>query len=213
MIDTVTHTPVRDSKDEGRTQVQRRNEAERRILDAAAAIAAEGGLEGITLAEAGVRAGYSRGLPAHYFRSKNDLISALGDYIIESFLARRRASHDHLTGFDGLLAAIKYYFEAPLENPEIVRAFHAVLAGALNAPAIATTVARLNRESAAEIASAISAGVKAKTLRSDINPAIEGVVILATIRGVIAQWLIDPTIDLKRTGAEFISALKRRLSK
>lgn len=103
--------------------------------------------------------------------------------------------------------------KAPLENPDIVRAFHAVLAGALNTPAIAATVGRLNRESAAEIASAISAGVKAKTLRSDINPAIEGVVILATMRGVIAQWLIDPSIDLKRTGAAFVSALKKRLIK
>ena len=77
---------------ESRTQAERRDEAERRILEAATDIAAEGGFEAITLAEAGARAGYSRGLPSHYFRTKDDLLSALGVYIVETFLARRRVA-------------------------------------------------------------------------------------------------------------------------
>jgi len=199
---------------EARTQVQRRDEAERRILDAAVAIAAEGGLEAITLADAGVRAGYSRGLPTHYFRSKNELVSALGVYTIDSFMARRRASHGNIPGFEGFLASIEFYFEAPLESPDIVRAFHAVLAGALSNRAIASAVAKLNRESVADIASAIRAGIQAKALRPDIDPAVEGVLILAGLRGVVAQWLVDPdAIDLKRTGTGFIAALKQRLAK
>ncbi|GCC47456.1 hypothetical protein chiPu_0031804, partial [Chiloscyllium punctatum] len=77
--------PRDDAPTSRRTQVERRDEAERRILEAAALIVAENGLEAITLAEAGARAGYSRGLPSHYFKTKADLLSALGAYIIDSF--------------------------------------------------------------------------------------------------------------------------------
>ena len=52
-----------------RTQSDRRDTAEARILDAALRIVAERGTDGMTLAEVGEAAGYSRGLPAHYFGS------------------------------------------------------------------------------------------------------------------------------------------------
>ena len=131
---------------EGRTQAERRDEAERRILEAAALIVAEEGFEAITLADAGERAGYSRGLPSHYFGTKNDLLSALAFTLSTSFMARRRASAD-LSGFEGLIASVKYYFELPPQNTKMVRAFHTVLAGALHTPAIRATVAKVNRDS------------------------------------------------------------------
>ena len=199
---------------ESRTQAERRDEAERRILEAATDIVAEGGFEAITLAEAGARAGYSRGLPSHYFRTKDDLLSALGVYIVETFLARRRVSVGGATGFDELIDSLRYYFQMPPENPNTVRAFHAVLAGALNTPAIAATVARLNRDSATEIATGIRAGIAAGRVRDDIDPDTQGVLILATLRGSVAQWLADPDrIDLTRLGAQFISNLERTLAK
>jgi AcrR family transcriptional regulator len=202
--------PVR----EGRTQAERRDEAERRILEAAASIVAEEGLEAITLAEAGERAGYSRGLPSHYFRTKNDLLSALAVYIIDSFMARRRASANNVPGFEGLIASIRFYFESPPQNVRMVRAFHAVLAGAIHTPSIAATVARVNRESIAEIAVAIRAGIETGAVSADVNPELEGALILAALRGSVALWLADPEgTDLDRMGEQFISRLRRSLSK
>jgi AcrR family transcriptional regulator len=199
---------------EGRTQAERRDEAERRILEAAALIVAEQGLEAITLAEAGERAGYSRGLPSHYFRTKNDLVSALGAYIIELFMARRRASASNIPGFDGLIASISYYFEHPPQNANMVRAFQAVLAGAIHTPAIAATVATLNRESIAEIAAAIRAGIESGSVRADVDPELEGALILAALRGSVALWLANPDgIALDRMGTQFISTLRRSLAK
>ncbi|WP_197087267.1 MULTISPECIES: TetR/AcrR family transcriptional regulator [unclassified Bradyrhizobium] len=195
---------------EARTQAERRDEAERRILEAAAEIAAEGGFEAVTLAEAGARAGYSRGLPSHYFRTKGDLLAALGIYVVDSY----RASASDVVGFEGLIEAIRYYFQMPLENPTMVRAFHAVLASALNTPAVAATVAQLNRNTVAEIAAAIRAGITAGRLRDDIDPDMQGALILATLRGAIPQWLADPErIDLTRLGTHFISTLEQSLAK
>ena len=119
--------PRDDAPTSRRTQVERRDEAERRILEAAALIVAVNGLEAITLAEAGARAGYSRGLPSHYFKTKADLLSALGAYIIDSFINDRRAASPELTGYDGLIASFKYYFVMPARTPVMARAFHAVL--------------------------------------------------------------------------------------
>jgi AcrR family transcriptional regulator len=199
---------------EGRTQAERRDEAERKILEAAALIVAEEGLEAITLAEAGERAGYSRGLPSHYFRTKNDLLSALAVYIIELFMSRRRASASNIPGFDGLIASIHYYFESPPQNTRMVRAFHAVLAGALHTPVIAATVATLNRESIAEIAAGIRAGIESGSVRADVDPEFEGALILAALRGSVALWLANPeTTPLDRMGAQFIATLRRSLAK
>ena len=196
----------------GRTQAERRDEAERRILEAAALIVAEEGLEAITLAAAGERAGYSRGLPSHYFRTKNDLLSALAVYIIDLFMARRRASTD-LSGFEGLIASIKFYFESPPRHAKMVRAFHTVLAGAIHTPTIAATVAKVNRDSIAEIVSAIRAGIEGGIVRADVDPEVEGGLILAALRGSVALWLADPDgTDLDRMGAQFISNLRRSLA-
>ena len=206
--------PRDDAPTSRRTQVERRDEAERRILEAAALIVAENGLEAITLAEAGARAGYSRGLPSHYFKTKADLLSALGAYIIDSFINDRRAASPELTGYDGLIASFKYYFVMPARTPVMARAFHAVLAGALTVPPITATVAKLNRETRGEIAAGLKAGIAAGRLRPDIDLETESSLILAGLRGSVAQWLVDPEgVDLEAIGARFVATVEGRLAK
>ena len=62
-----------------RTQAKRRKESDRRMLRAAARLFAERGVSGTSLADVGVAAGYSRGLPVERFGSKLGLIRALLD--------------------------------------------------------------------------------------------------------------------------------------
>ena len=68
-----------------RSHSQRREEAERSMLDAAVKIVAERGLEDLTLAGCGEAAGYSRGLAAHYFGTKEELISAIAQHIVDGY--------------------------------------------------------------------------------------------------------------------------------
>ena len=205
---------VAERKGEARTQAERRDEAEHRILEAAAEIVAEGGFEAITLAEAGVRAGYSRGLPSHYFRTKGDLLSALGIYVVEAFLERHRANAGSAGGFEGLMESIRYYFQIPIVNPTIARAFQAVLASTLNTPAVAATIAQVNRNAVTEIAAGIRAGIAAGRLRDDIDPEMQAALILTTLRGSISTWQADPEqIDLRRLGAYYVATLEQSLAK
>ena len=62
-----------------RTQAERRDESQRRLLEAAAALIQERGMAAATFENIGVRAGYSRGLATQHFGSKQGLIEALID--------------------------------------------------------------------------------------------------------------------------------------
>src|SRR4051794_25726847 len=60
-----------------RTQQERREEAERKVLAAATALIAQHGSRVLTLAEVGEAAGYSRGIVSHHFGSRENLLRAV----------------------------------------------------------------------------------------------------------------------------------------
>ncbi|HXY28870.1 MAG TPA: helix-turn-helix domain-containing protein, partial [Acidimicrobiales bacterium] len=60
---------------ERQSQAERRSRSEDALLDAAAELIAERGIQGASLANIGSRAGLSRGLPNHHFGSKDALVS------------------------------------------------------------------------------------------------------------------------------------------
>jgi AcrR family transcriptional regulator len=200
----------------GRTQAQRRAEAEQRILQAAVDIIAERGIDQLTLAEAGEAAGYSRALPAHYFGSREDLILAVADHLVQGYRRRLEAGPPGASpggGLESLIGRIAYYIDSNREAASRLRAFHEVLNAALNRPALAPAIAELDRESAAGFARSIRAAITRGEIRDDVDPDAEGVLILSTLRGVMRQWLIAPDgIDLDAIRAEFIAGLRRNWS-
>ena len=62
-----------------RTQAERRSRSEEAILDAAAAVIAERGIDRASLTSIGTRAGLSRALPAHHFGSKDAMVDRLAE--------------------------------------------------------------------------------------------------------------------------------------
>jgi AcrR family transcriptional regulator len=60
-----------------RTQQERREETESRVLAAATALIAQRGSRALTLAEVGEAAGYSRGIVSHHFGSRENLLRAV----------------------------------------------------------------------------------------------------------------------------------------
>ena len=75
-------------------------------------------------------------------------------------------------------------------------------------------VAKLNRETRGEIAAGLKAGIAAGRLRPDIDLETESALILAGLRGSVAQWLVDPEgVDLEAISARFIATVEGRLAK
>src|SRR5690349_533828 len=93
------------------TQAERRETAERAILEAAKTIVAERGLDALTLNGAGEAAGYSRALPAHYFGTKAVLVSALADHILASYAVRVREAIGPAEGLDRLCERVAFYVD------------------------------------------------------------------------------------------------------
>ncbi|MBN9086802.1 MAG: TetR family transcriptional regulator [Reyranella sp.] len=196
-----------------RTQAERREEAESAILDATTRLIAGKGLDEFTLADAGEAAGYSRGLPAHYFGSKADLLTAVGEHIRRWFFTGLEAHLQTRRGLANLLAAIDFYFEVCGRDRAMVLALHTLLAGALNKPTLAGAVAKLNRESKRSVEVALRAGIANGEIRRAIDVDAWSIQILATVRGIIAMWLVDPdSIDLAAQRRTLVAALKRDLA-
>ena len=197
-----------------RSQAQRRAEAEQRLLEAAVRIVAGRGLDEFTLADVGEQAGYSSGLPAHYFRTKNELITAVAAHIRDWVFAGIRDHAGRRPGLGGLIAGIRFYFDAAGDNPVMMRALHTVLAGALHKPAVAAAIEALNRDSVAVAEANIRAGIEAGEIRRGLDVHTEAVLILAAVRGAIAQWLIDPgTVDLAAARTVCLASLRQRLGR
>lgn len=71
------------------SQTQRRERAIASIVAAAIELIGEKGTFSVTMAEIGVRAGYSRGLPHQYFGTKEKLIEAILQVLVSEFNERR----------------------------------------------------------------------------------------------------------------------------
>ncbi|WP_439573226.1 TetR/AcrR family transcriptional regulator [Phreatobacter sp.] len=196
-----------------RTQAERRAEAESRMLAAAAEIVADKGIDGLTLAEAGERAGYSRGLAGHYFASKDALLAAMAEAIHDEFNAMRRERQRGTTGFATLMATIDASFGRPAVGIVKMRAYIAVLMGAAHKPALAEAVAAFNRESATDFGRLIQTGIAAGEIRADIDARSQALILSAALRGIMAQWVIDPEgVDLKVLRTELIALVRRNLA-
>src|SRR5437879_5256464 len=113
---------VSAARTERRSQAERRDEAEQRLLNAAIRLVAEQGLEPITLADVGEAAGYSRGLPAHYFGNKAGLIVALARHLIDGFSRAVDRSGDPGRGLARLLGTVSFYIDSVVKDPVRSRA-------------------------------------------------------------------------------------------
>ena len=204
--------PVASSPRTRRTQAQRREEAEQRILDAAVEIIAVRGLDALTLADAGTGAGFSKGLPVHYFSTKNDLVAAVAKYILRTYVDMREERTAGLQGFERLTAAIGFYFDYPLQNATVVRAYHIVLNSALNKPEIRPLVERIHRSAVQEIQKGLkrSSGVEDAGRTADLQA--QSALTYATLLGAVAQWLVNPkAINLPAARDAVIANLRASL--
>lgn len=183
------------------------------MLDAAVKIVAEQGLEHLTLAECGEAAGYSRGLAAHYFGSKDALIGAIAGHIVEDYALRLRGNSGGRRGLDGFLYSVGFYVDSGRSRMLQLRAFHAVLGSSLTQPAVSKSIAELNRQSVASFAHGIRTCIKQGAIRKDVDPVAHATLILSTLRGLMSQWLIDPRgVDLDAAKADLLEGLRRSLA-
>jgi len=194
------------------TQAERREAAERAILEAAAVIVAERGLEELTLNEAGEAAGYSRALPAHYYGTKSALLEALANHIMAGYVARMRTASMASEGLERLCSIIEFATDDAILNPTAARAYQTIMAAGLNRPELRPTVERITRQGIDDFAALISQGRAKGEIRADALSRVEASIILASLRGVLFQWLIIPDhVSLLRMRDNLVANVRHTL--
>lgn len=197
-----------------RTQEVRRAEAERRLVTAAAEMVNEVGPSKVTLANVGERAGYSRGLATHHFGSKSALMQRLVEHVTHQFrdaMFDRGGSQDPATE---LRTLIGFYFDVVADLHPINRARLVLWADAVANPTedTRTRMVAADREFREAIEKRLTVAISAGQLAGSIDPRGLATVIVAMLRGVALQSLIDHDIDLDAARREVEALITHRLS-
>jgi AcrR family transcriptional regulator len=188
----LSEVPVR------RTQAQRRSESEEALLDAAAALVAERGIERASLASIGERAGSSRGLPTHHFGSKDALVARLASRAQDRVTSatydafeQRQLSRDDAPAIEVVRITVDAYLDL-FEQPSAEARALIVMWGA-TFPSEAAVEGMLDAQESAYTgwADTIREGQRDGSIREDVNPNSAAVVLLGLMRGVAALLLTD----------------------
>ena len=92
-----------------RSQEERRSEAEARLLAAALTLLSRKGWVGMTLAEVGEAAGYSRGHATHHFGNMGALLRALTSHIYGEFAQEMQPAPPSPAGLEAVLGYFRVY--------------------------------------------------------------------------------------------------------
>lgn len=166
-----------------RTQVQRRADTERRLVDAALSLIERFGSRSVTLAQVGAEAGYSRGIVHHHFGGREKLLTA-------AVRAAQRFDLPELEG-DGL-ARLEQFVRAYLRNLDdrtsVARAFLRMWAEAIAGdPVLTPLFAELDLSFRTHLGDLVRDGVADGSIRADVDPDATGVLLMALLRGTGLQ--------------------------
>jgi AcrR family transcriptional regulator len=198
-----------------RTQEQRRIDAERRLVRAAAELVGEVGPTRVTLANVGQRAGYSRGLATHHFGSKGALMQRLVEVVTSQFRDAISQHSQSDSPLDQLRQLVDFYFQVVSDLQPVNRARLVLWADAVAGPSedVRDQMVSADREFREEIEKRIQLAVSAGDVPDDVDPVGLATVIVAMLRGVALQHLLDEQVDLVAARGEVEQLLASRLGR
>jgi AcrR family transcriptional regulator len=182
-----THAPT----PRRRSQEERRSEAEERLLSAALTLLSRKGWVGMTLAEVGEAAGYSRGLATHHFGNKRALLRALTAKMHLSFAQDMQAAPSPSAGLQAVLGYVRVYLGRSDANWTIGRAHLLLLAESLLEDSdTAEVIAENNREIFEWLENNLRMGIEQGEVRRDVDPSLGAQFVVGAMRGLGQQFLL-----------------------
>ena len=193
-----------------RTQAERAAESDRRILDAAIHLIATQGYSATTLEAIGAEAGYSRQLVSQRFGSKDKLLETMINNHASQLNERAIALRKNSTGLQSLFVEIDSYLRA-LDSPSIQsRAFFVLMLESVGpAPQFRPAYAAVTARWEEKLVEQIETGQQQGSVRSDIDARTEARLLIATLRGIRVQSMMDPESSSVPAA---MNALKRGLA-
>ena len=197
-----------------RTQVQRKEESELRLVVAAREVLARKGWVGMTLADVGQLAGVSRGLASHHFGNKAGLLRALTLHINLSFEKEMKAAPPAKGGLEAILGYVSVYLGRADKKWTNTRTLLLLMAEALienseNSEVLAVYMQRMF----GYLAENIRIGIVQGEINADISPEVGAEMIIGALRGMMLQRLIKGgDINVTEMGCHVLQMIKRAFS-
>lgn len=178
----------------------------RRILEVAQRLLARNGWRSTTLGQIARDAGVTAAGILHHFSSKEQLLHAVLDARDEYDLARADLSADTVDH----VAEIAERFH---QVPELVGTYVVLLVENLDpqAPLHDRLLSR-HRAGVRVLADTIRRGQLAGRYRTDVDPAVKAVEIVAFLNGMETSWLLDPSVPVDEVFAEYARSLRAALA-
>lgn len=181
-------TPAKNGR---RKQVDRRAKSDRDMLRAAINLIALHGSMNVSLAQIGIEAGYSRGLPADRFGTKLKLLEAVVDTTEAWFVKRLEDELVGKTGLEALSARIVAHMESVRDSSEAAVAIYQLIGEATGTvPALKPRITRLNRSYADGMKIHLLEAQKQGLLRPGVDLDRHALVIVGAMHGLAIQALI-----------------------
>ena len=192
-----------------RTQTERREEAEARIIEAATKLVAQRGYDAFTLNDVGELSGYSRGLPAHYFGSKEELLLRVVDEIVDDYAARIRPRPAIESGLPKLEEIIRQYC-AYSRRPE-GKALSIIIGQAGLPGEVSKRICELTQSGLAMLEGELRRAVASGAIPDDADIPAVARIIYAFLRGQLSFCAMDETFDNAPMAEAFIAGLPKLL--
>jgi AcrR family transcriptional regulator len=182
-----------------RTQAARREESDRRMLRAATHLISRQGLGATTLAEIGLAAGYSSGLPVVRYGSKLGLIEALLDSMDRWCRVTFAAATAGRRGLDSLKARVEAHIVGARTIPDGATALQTILVEARFAfPDLQPRLAALTEYMRQGIRDDLLDAQRLGEVRNDMDCDVYAGLILGTIRGMMIDKIGHGLDELQR---------------
>jgi AcrR family transcriptional regulator len=162
------------------------------MLRAAMSIIGQKGAAGATLAEIGIAAGFSRGLPAERFGTKFALLNALMDFMEGWFAERLRKAVSEKTGLEAVRARIDAHVDSACASPVATAALYSLFVESLCAiPELQPRTRALSASFHDGFRSHLEQARRAGELREGVDCAKMANVLVGMLRGLIIQSLLE----------------------
>jgi AcrR family transcriptional regulator len=199
------------------TKAERRDLSQTALLDAAAGLIAERGVEGASLASIAERAGASRGLPGHYFRSKDSLVAQLArraqDGITSATLQsldQAQQTPEEVSALDLVQVTFDTYLDLVFRANSDQRALIVMWGSTFPSHSSVEGMVEADRRSHDGWAELVERGQGEGSIRTDLKPRAAAVVLQGLLRGIAGVLMTDPEVSefeqVRQTCHDWISS-------
>jgi AcrR family transcriptional regulator len=174
-----------------RSQVERREKSDKRMISAAIQLIARQGVGNTSLAEVGLAAGYSRGLPVDRYGSKIGLVAAVlqsmdiwFDRLLSDALQSKR-------GLEAVRQRIKTHLDGARRSPEGLTALFSIYIESLfSLPELKPDIKRITSGWRRGLIKNLREGQEMGEIRSEIDCKQQADMILGMLRGLQIDYLL-----------------------